>query len=212
MLDERVQPDQKVQAVIHNWTAIAYEAFQKGGFEPNRVIATLLEPLDGRESLVRNGPGRLTDLITAAFDREAGGVDVAIFNGGSVRIDDVIPAGPMTEYDVLRVLPFGGNVTRASLEGSLLASVLETGVRNRGNGGYLHSRGAHRDGDKWIVQGAPLDTSRRYTVALTDFLISGGETNLGFLTRNNPAVHDVQDLGDVRSALINEIRARPAQK
>ena len=212
VVDERVQPDQKVQAVIHNWTAIAYQAFLKSGFEPNRVIATLIEPLDGRESLVRNGPGPLTDLITAAFDREAGGVDVAIFNGGSVRIDDVIPAGPMTEYDVLRVLPFGGNVTRALLEGTLLASVLDTGVRNRGSGGYLHSRGAYRDGDTWIVQGAPLDPSRRYTVALTDFLISGGETNLGFLTRSNPSVRDVQDLGDVRAALIKEIHARPAQK
>ena len=103
-------------------------------------------------------------------------------------------------------------MTRALLEGTLLASVLDTGVRNRGSGGYLHSRGAYRDGDTWIVQGAPLDPSRRYTVALTDFLISGGETNLGFLTRSNPSVRDVQDLGDVRAALIKEIHARPAQK
>ena len=212
ILDERVQRDPALQAVVSNWTAIAYEAFRKTGFEPDRVIATLIEPLDGRESLVRNGPGPLTDLITAAFDREAGGVDVAIFNGGSVRIDDVIPAGPMTEYDVLRVLPFGGNVTKALVDGSLLASVLDTGIRNRGTGGYLHARGAHREGAAWVVRGAPLDPSRRYTVALTDFLISGGETNLGYLTRNNPAVHEVRDLGDVRAAVITEIRARYAPK
>ena len=47
---------------------------------------------------------------------------------------------------------------------------------------------------------------------MTDFLMSGGESNLGFLTRTNPAVHDVQDLRDVRLALINELRAQYAPK
>lgn len=78
-------------------------------FQPidDRVVATIAEPLDGRESTVRNRQGRLTDLITAALDREAGGVDAALFNGGSIRIDDVIQPGPLSEYDVIRILPFG---------------------------------------------------------------------------------------------------------
>jgi len=37
--------------------------------------------------------------------------------------------------------------------------------------------------------------------------MSGGETNLGFLTRTNPGVHDVQDLRDVRMAFIDQLRA-----
>jgi 5'-nucleotidase len=150
----------------------------------------------------------LTDLITASFDREAGGVDVAILNGGSVRIDDVIQAGPVTEYDVLRILPFGGHVTRAAIDGALLRSVLDVGLTNRGSGGFLHARGATRAGSQWTIAGKPLDVSARYTVAMTDFLMGGGETNLGFLTRTNPAVHDVRDLRDVRQALIEEIRAQ----
>jgi 5'-nucleotidase len=170
------------------------------------------ESLDGRESTVRNQPGRLTDLITASFDREAGGVDVAILNGGSVRIDDVVQAGPITEYDVIRILPFGGLITRATIDGAVLASILDIGVSNRGTGGYLHTRGATRDGSQWSINGKPLDVSARYTVALTDFLMSGGETNLGFLTRTNPAVHDVQDLRDVRLALIAELRAQYGAK
>src|SRR5918994_4638307 len=208
VLDGSVRQDSKVEGVVQKWTTIAFDAFRKNGFEPERVVVLVNEPLDGRESTVRNQPGRLTDLITASFDREAGGVDVAILNGGSVRIDDVIQAGPITEYDVIRILPFGGRITRAAIDGAVLASILDIGVTNRGTGGYLHTRGAVRDASQWLIQGKPLDVSAQYTVALTDFLMTGGETNLGFLTRTNPAVHDVQDLRDVRLALIAELRAQ----
>jgi 5'-nucleotidase / UDP-sugar diphosphatase len=208
VLDQTVRHDAKVQAVVQKWTAIAFEAFRKNGFEPSRTIAAVNEPLDGRESTVRNQPGRLTELITAAFDREAGGADVAIMNGGSVRIDDVVQPGPVTEYDVIRILPFGGRVVRADIDGALLRSILDIGVTNRGTGGFLHVRGAARDGNQWTVRGKPLDVSTRYNVAMTDFLMSGGETNLGFLTPANPAVHDVQNLRDVRVALIAELRAQ----
>jgi 5'-nucleotidase/UDP-sugar diphosphatase len=208
VLDQNVRQDPKVQAVVDKWTAIAFDAFRKNGFEPTRVVAMVKEPLDGREPTVRNQPGRLTDLITAGFDREAGGVDVAILNGGSVRIDDVVQAGPVTEYDVIRILPFGGRVTKAALDGALLGSILDIGVKNRGTGGYLHTRGVTRDGSQWMVRGKPLDVSARYTVAVTDFLMTGGETNLGFLTPTNPSVHDVQTLRDVRMALIAELQAQ----
>jgi hypothetical protein len=43
-------------------------------------------------------------------------------------------------------------------------------------------------------------------VATSDFLLTGGEINLGFLTRGNPGVHDVQDLRDVRLAVITELQ------
>jgi 5'-nucleotidase len=212
VLDEDVARDAKVQSIVDKWTGVAFDAFRQSGFEPTRVIATVNEPLDGRESTVRNQSGRLTDLITAAFDREARGVDVSILNGGSVRIDDVVQPGPVTEYDVIRTLPFGGRVTRATIEGALLKSVLDTGVTNRGTGGFLHARGVARDRDQWTIHGKPLDVSARYTIAMTDFLISGAETNLGYLTRTHPAVHDVQDLRDVRLALITELQAQYAPK
>jgi len=165
-------------------------------------VATTTEPLDGRESTVRNRSG---DLIAASMAREAGAVDVAVFNGGSVRIDDVLPPGSITEYDIIRVMPFGGKVVKAGLEGALLARVLDTGVNNEGTGGFLHAWGAKREGGAWLVQGKPIDPTRRYAVALNDFLLTGGETNLGFLTRTNPQVHDVVELRDVRRAVIEEL-------
>ena len=98
------------------------------------------------------------------------------------------------------------------MDGALLRSVLDIGLTNRGTGGFLHVRGAARDESQWMIAGKPLDVSARYTVATTDYLLSGGETNLGFLTRTNPAVYDVQDLRDVRLALIDELRAQYAPK
>lgn len=207
LVDDRIARDPAIEAEIQRWTSSAMEGFKRDGFVPDRVVATTSEPLDARETTVRNRPGRLTDLILEGFVREVGQADVALLNGGSVRIDDVLPPGPITEYDVIRVLPFGGNVVKASVDGSLLAAVLDVGMKNQGIGGYLHTWGVARQGNQWFVQGRPLEAGSRYVVALPDFLLTGRETNLPFLTRANPAVYDVHDFRDVRRALIEELRA-----
>lgn len=204
-ITDAITADHTVDAEVARWTTVAFDAFRADGFTPDRVIAHLTTSLDGRESAVRNRSTNMTDLITTALDAEAGGVDVAIMNGGSIRIDDQLPAGPVTEYDVIRVLPFGGNLVRMSMGGSLLARVLDVGVTNQGTGGFLHARGVTRQGAQWMVQGKPLQPSVRYTVATTDFLMTGRETNLAFLTREHPLVRDVEDLRDIRLALMAEL-------
>lgn len=204
-ITDAVTEDAVVAAEVTRWTNTAFAAFRQDGFTPDRVIATLTTSLDGREATVRNRPGNMTDTITAALASEAGVVDVAIMNGGSIRIDDELPAGPVTEYDVIRVLPFGGNIVSLTMGGSLLARVLDVGVTNQGTGGFLHARGVTRQGNRWMVQGKPLNPALRYSVVTTDFLMSGRETNLDFLTRTHPLVRDVKDLRDIRLALIAEL-------
>jgi 5'-nucleotidase len=200
--------DAAVDAEVTRWTTRAFEAFRATGFEPTRVVATLPHSLDGRQSAVRNRSGNLTALIADAIAREADPVDVAIINGGTIRIDDELPAGPVTEYDVIRTLPFGGAVTKVSMPGSLLLRVLEAGVQNQGGGGYLHPRGITRTGDTWMVADRPLNPSTRYTVAMPEFLLTGREANMEFLTRTHPLIGHVQDLRDIRQALIAEFSAR----
>ena len=73
--------------------------------------------------------------------RHEAGTDIAIFNSGSIRIDDVVPPGPVTQYDVIRVLPFGGKVVKATFAGAVLAHVLQIGEQNKGTGGYLQNAG-----------------------------------------------------------------------
>ena len=202
-----------VAAEVRRWVDLAYAGFAESGFAPAELVATTTEPLDGREASVRNRATALTDLIAEAYRREAaahGTVDLALYNGGSIRIDDVLPPGPVTQYDVIRVLPFGGNVLTVEMRGATLDSVLTQGVANRGTGGYLQAAGVTRtDGGAWQVGGQPLDPGRTYRVAISDFLVTGRESGLAYLNaETNPNVRVVGTHRDVRQAVIEELRRR----
>lgn len=211
IIDNRITADPAVDALAGQWKTKAFDAFRKQGFSPDTVVATLPQPLDGRESTVRNRPGLLTDIITAAMLREVKDADLAIVNGGSVRIDDVLPPGPMTQYDVIRVLPFGGAVVKATFDGGLLAQVLDAGLQNQGAGGYLQLANVTRNNNRWEINGQPLVPTRRYVVALNDYLLTGSEANMGFLVRTNPKIGNIQTFRDIRQAVIDELKARYGQ-
>ena len=118
-----------------------------------------------------------------SLQRSEAGAEAAIVNAGSVRIDDVLPPGPITQYDIIRVLPFGGN----SAEGDVRRRAARAGARRRasrtrGTGGYLQTAGIAKTDGRWSINGKPIVPSTRYVVAIADFLLTGGEANLGFLT------------------------------
>ncbi len=208
-IGDSLPEDPAVAAEVRRWTERGFAGFRAIGFEPDRVVATVPEPLEGREVLSRNQPTNLTTLIAASFHAEAGDADLALFNTGSVRVDDVIPAGPVTEYDLIRILPFGGDVVLVSMPGAVLRQVLDQGVTNRGTGGYLaHFRVREAPGGGWLVNEQPLDPARTYRVAMTDFLASGRERGLGFLSPENPSIKVVRALRDVRLALKDEMIRR----
>jgi len=120
----------------------------------------------------------------------------------------VVSPGPIRQYDVMRVLPFGGRIVSAGLDGAVLASVLDAGVANSGSGGFLHWHGITRQEATWMVLGAPLDPTRRYVVAMPEFLLSGLESRMAFLTRTNPGVRDVREFKDIRLAVIDAVRTK----
>lgn len=206
-VDESVKEDPEAARLAASWVNRAYEAFRSQGFEPERIVAVSTEELVATESAVRNHPTKVTRLITAAMRLEVGDADVAIFNGGSIRMDDVLPAGPVTEYDVIRLLPFGGNIVSVGMSGALLARVLDQGVKNRGSGGFLHHDGVARGDDGvWLVGGESISPERIYTVAISDFLMSGREVGLDFLTLQAPGVGVSEEKRDIRFALIREMQ------
>jgi 5'-nucleotidase / UDP-sugar diphosphatase len=196
-VDDRMKAGPKTAAEVRKWVDAAYAAFRSDGFDPDAVVTRTDAPLNGREASVRNESTNLTQLIAEAMRKEAA-TDLAVFNSGSIRIDDVIPPGPITQYDVIRILPFGGKILKATFTGALLARVLEVGVHNRGTGGYLQSAGIP----------SAIDPAGHYTLAITDFLLTGAEANLGFLTRQNPDITDVRELRDIRMAVIDEMKRR----
>ena len=129
-------------------------------------------------------------------------------NSGSIRLDDVLPSGPITEYDVIRLLPFGGKVVEVEMAGALLQQVLEQGDKNRGIGGFLLRANAEAGAGGWTIGGAPLDARRRYRVVTPDFLVSGGEQNLGYLSETNSGLKMLRSLRDIRMVVIAELVRR----
>lgn len=209
-ITDEIPGDPATEAEVRRWLDAGWAGFRQSGFEPEALVATIPEPLDGLETSVRNRPTALTGLITAGMLVEAPEAAVAIMNGGSVRIDDVIPPGPVTEYDIIRALPFGGPVVEVEMSGALLARVLDQGQANVGGGGYLHTTGVARaaGGTTWQVGGIPLEADATYRVVLADFLISGREQGLDFLHREASGLSVVREHRDVRQVLMDELRRR----
>jgi hypothetical protein len=100
------------------------------------------------------------------------------------------------------------------MKGSLLLKILEAGIKNRGNGGLLHySPLVTQDSltGTWALKQIKIADDKVYKVAITDFLMTGGEANMEFLTKDNPAIVKVYPLytdlndprSDIRRAIIN---------
>ena len=197
--------DPEVLAAVERWMEAGYRGFRADGFEPSRVVATTTDDLDGREASVRNVPTSLTQAVAGGMARVAPGAELAFYNSGSIRIDDVIPAGDVTEYDVIRTLPFGGIVKAADIAGSVIQRALDQGQAAVGTGSYLQTTAnVTRTGDGWTIGGTKLDPARSYRVALNDYLMLNREGR-DYLTPTSPGVANVTDHGDVRKALIAEL-------
>jgi len=214
-MESRLQPitpaitaDPAVARVAQDWVEQGWRAFRDAGFVPDAVVATTTIPLDGLESSVRNRSTDLTRLIAQSVLREGEGADLAIYNSGSIRIDDVIPPGPVTQYDVIRLLPFGGAIHVVALPGRLLQRILDQGEINKGTGGYLQTANADPMPDRrgWRIRDQPLEPDRSYRVALNEFLLSGRERGLEILSLANPDLTLIRTHRDIRFAVIDQLQ------
>jgi 2',3'-cyclic-nucleotide 2'-phosphodiesterase (5'-nucleotidase family) len=208
-VDENIPLDSATNVVVQRWTEIANKNYSSLGFDAKKVMISSGEPLDGREVEVRKEQTGLTKLVVASMLHAAPTANVALLNGGSIRVDDILYP-PITQYDILRSLPFGGGIKVADMKGSLLLRALDAGRKNIGTGGFLqYNENLQYDvaSGKWILNGAALDPEKIYTVAISDFLFTGKEANLDFLTPDNPNVVKVYEMNtpglkDIRMAVV----------
>lgn len=213
-IDSQLQPitdaipeNPKTAQVVRQWLDKGFAGFRSQGFDPDSIVATISEPLDGLESSVRNRATGLTQLIARSMLKEAGQADLAIFNGGSIRIDDTLQPGTISQYDVIRVLPFGGKILVVDMPGSLLKQVLQQGQANRGNGGFLQTANVTQAEGQWFVNQQAIADDRTYRVAISEFLMSGREIGLDYLTLKHPGVKLVAEKRDIRLAVIDQLKA-----
>jgi 5'-nucleotidase len=207
---DEIPEDSSTAKVVKQWVERGYQAFRASGFKPEEEIAKTPVALDGLEASVRNESTKLTELIAQAILQEVQDADLAIYNGGSIRIDDVIPPGIITQYDVIRMLPFGGKVVALEMNGALLKRVLDQGQANKGTGGYLQTAKVSQNSGNWLINGQALDPKRTYKVAINDFLISGKEQGLDFLNLQQPGIKLIAEKRDIRFAVIDQLKSQAA--
>ncbi|MFI3219857.1 MAG: bifunctional UDP-sugar hydrolase/5'-nucleotidase [Methylococcales bacterium] len=206
-LDESMPLDAETDVLVKQWQQQAFELFKQQGFDPKRVVCHTKEPLDGLEASVRNKPTALTEVLAKAFLHAYPEADLSLYNSGSIRIDDIIPAGAITEYDVIKIMPFGGRLNLVQLSGELIEKALNANKQNQGKGSFLHFANISQVNGQWLINKQAIDIKRLYKVVLTDFLVEKGDKGLGFLTfKNNSTIKrlDAPPI-DVRKALIQEL-------
>ena len=142
----------------------------------------------------------LGDLICDAIESVEEG-DFAIINGGSVRNN--LKKGNITKGDIIEALPWFNNIVIKELPGQVVLDALEYGVRNYPiiNSGFIQvssglsfnfnpdinstvvtdSTGIYKNisGERRVfnvkVKGENLDPKKNYSVAMNEYLATGGD-------------------------------------
>ncbi|MBR5913445.1 MAG: bifunctional metallophosphatase/5'-nucleotidase [Selenomonadaceae bacterium] len=149
----------------------------------DQVIAQNDKTMSVDITTMRTQETEFGDLVTDAF-RWKTGADCAVINGGGVR--EGLLEGNVTKGDVMKVFPFGNQLQRVEVQGSVIREMLEHSVSQYPDafGAFLHVSGikftfspentvGSRVGDIYIGN-EPLNENLIYTMATSDFLIEGG--------------------------------------
>ncbi|MBP5245481.1 MAG: bifunctional metallophosphatase/5'-nucleotidase, partial [Clostridia bacterium] len=141
----------------------------------------------------------LCNLVADAY-RDICGTQTALICGGSVRTN--LYAGEITYQDVLDILPYFNEVVTAKVSGKMLVDALEFGVSflPKASGGFPQVSGitykvnkeipssvqineknqfVSIDGERRVtdvkIDGQEVDPDKTYTLAITQYLLTGGD-------------------------------------
>lgn len=158
----------------------------------DQVIGRSATRMDATEDVVRGAESAwgnyLADVMRTAFPTVP--ADVAVLNGGALRIDDTIEGDIRWEH-LARTFGFPTRVGLLWLRGrDLRQALLEQGVSGgRGEGRFLQISGVRFTFDRRLPSGSrvtavevgggerwtPLEDQRVYVVAVPDYLFAGGD-------------------------------------
>jgi len=184
---DRVSPDPELQNLM---------ALFKVGIENLTSRAITRIKVDLRRQGDEYGLGRL---IADAM-RNVAKADVAIVNNGGIRAD--LAAGTATYGDLYRVMPFQNRMLRLTVKGDVLRQALEHAVAGDRPDGHVSGvelwydskqRPGRRIGKAVLAGGKGIDGGRSYTLAVSDFLATGG-SGYTMLVGSPAADLDVVDL------------------
>ena len=138
-INAALPPDTAVARVVGEWN----DSLQSQ-LGPQRIVGRTTMPIDSSTSLSRRRESMLGDLVSDAM-RSGTGADVALLNSGTLRLDNVIQPGPISNHQLEAIFPFADQtrVVTFPLTGARLRRILEHGVSNGifGTGGFLQVSG-----------------------------------------------------------------------
>jgi 2',3'-cyclic-nucleotide 2'-phosphodiesterase (5'-nucleotidase family) len=170
-IDSRLPDDTAVAAAVDRWGDSL-----RARLGPERQVGRTAVPIDARDVAGRHHESLLGDLVTDAM-RYGTRTDVAVLNAGTLRLDDVIRPGPLTNYQLESIFLFADEtrVLTVPLSGSRLRTVLEHGVADGslGKGGFLQVSGVSFTYDPARPSGRRIEGELR---AAAGGVIEGGDT------------------------------------
>ncbi|CAL2075152.1 bifunctional metallophosphatase/5'-nucleotidase [Tenacibaculum sp. 190524A02b] len=210
-VNEKTESDESVKKIVDKWQTILHKKIKEVINNPEEAIYKVKTPLDARDTPIRSKQTNMGDVVTRAMSFSYNNVvDCALVNGGSIRIDDVLE-GNITAVDIFRVLPYGGDVLKVELKGSLLKKVLDFGEKSSGTGAYLQRFRAEKQNGNWVINNELINKEKIYKVAFSDYLLKGFD--IPFLSEKNPEVISVYKPNkneiavDIRKAVIEYLKS-----
>lgn len=145
-----------------------------------KKVGKLDKAIPGERDIVRSRPAAMGILI-ARTQMEKAKADLGVVNGGGIRTG--LPAGEITEKDILSVQPFGNMVCYLELNGAELKHFVEDiATIEPTNGGFAHFSNNVKlvisGGEKLTrleINGQPVKKDKIYRLAINEFSASGGD-------------------------------------
>jgi len=177
LVNSRIAEDKQTAQVAEHWFNFGIANFRESGFEPNEIVSCLPADihLDGRRESMHSSPTLLTDVICRSMLKatELHRTQIVLFNHGAVRIDDIL-FGIITQYDILRTLPFANELLVLLVPANILHRVLD---KNHQRFAYIGIDTLDR-GKTWFINGKDLSMSKdNYTIVTIDYLRKTTEFN-----------------------------------
>lgn len=186
--------------------------------EMNKIVATSAVSLEAD-----SGPHQSTPFgrILAASMAKAAASEVAMINSGAIAAS--LPSGAITQGQLLGALPNNNCIFMVHLTGAEITSILKQSLLNTPDG-YLQFYGLSAtisevdkiqpDGttirqaqiEAMDIDGRPLEFYTEYTVAINDYLYTGGDGYTIFSTR------PMQEFIHLNQALINFLETTTPEK
>ncbi|MDO8843718.1 bifunctional UDP-sugar hydrolase/5'-nucleotidase [Methylicorpusculum sp.] len=198
-VSSKLEKDARVDAEVSKQLTRLTEELSNKNKVLNQVLGYTRYLLEGVESAVRGRETALGNFLTDVI-REHMKTDIAFTNGGGIRMNDNIPPGPITVYDMEGLFYYDNGLVSFELSGAQLMEVLKNSVSKShlGDGRFLQVSGlrfkylAMKSNDDYSYSIAPadvevklrgnsayqpLDINKKYRVATNDFIWEKGFTD-----------------------------------